>query len=306
MTSNDENISINKEKYRKLLNLDKDIKFIRINHDDAIVAEVYKIEKPGNTFFILKICERPNDYTSEVYFLNNLKKQIQVPYIIKSLPPSQDHQGAILMEYLSGHLLKPALLTRDLAFDLGRSLATIHSNKTDGFGYLNKQTELVPTPVLHFKEKFLEGIDECKNHLPYELVEKCCSYFYKSLHFLEKVDGPCFIHRDFRPGNIIIENKRLCGIIDWSSARAGFAEDDFCSIEHGEWKDFNHCKSFFLEGYSSIRNIPNYHQVMPLLRLSRAIAVIGFTIKRNTWNTTNRKLYQLNRQFVDNFFKDAI
>ena len=42
---------------------------------------------------------------------------------------------------------------------------------------------------------------------------------------------------------------------------------------------------------------------MPLLRLNRAIAVIGFTVKRNTWNTTDSRLYQFNRKFVDNFFE---
>ena len=91
-----------------------------------------------------------------------------------------------------------------------------------------------------------------------------------------------------------------------SSARASFAEDDFCAIEHGEWGDFNRCKPCFLAGYSSIRKVPDYHQVMPLLRLNRAIAVIGFTVKRNTWHTTDARPYQFNRQFLDYFFDDAI
>jgi aminoglycoside phosphotransferase (APT) family kinase protein len=206
------------------------------------------------------------------------------------------------MEYLSGHLLKPSLITREIAFEIGKSLAIIHNNKTNGFGFLNKNLELISEPTSYFKDKFLESIDECKNHLPNVLITKCSNYFDKSLYLLEKVDGPCIIHRDFRPGNILVENNHLSGIIDWSSARAGFAEDDFCSIEHGEWEDFNNCKSNFLEGYSSIRNVPDYHKLIPLLRLSRAIAVIGFTVKRNTWNTTDSKLYQFNRNFLDNFF----
>lgn len=45
---------------------------------------------------------------------------------------------------------------------------------------------------------------------------------------------------------------------------------------------------------------------MPLLRLNRAIAVIGFTVKRNTWNATNSRSYQFNRKFVDNFFEGVV
>lgn len=291
------------EKYRALLALDNGLRFSKIDHDDAMVADVYKVESLEKPCFILKICDRPNDYTSEVYFLSHFEKQIQVPAIIKTLPPSQENHGAILMEYLSGCLLKPSLITKEIAFQLGKSLAIIHSNKTDGFGYLNRDAELVSEPTSHFKDKFLEGIDECKNHLPADLIVKLCNYFDKTLHLIAKSDGPCIIHRDFRPGNIIVENNRLCGIIDWSSARASFAEDDFCSIEHGEWGDFNHHKENFLEGYSSIRKIPEYNKLMPLLRLNRAIAVIGFTVKRNTWNTTDSRPYQFNRKFVDNFFE---
>ena len=296
-------MTLDLKKYQKLLELDEGAQFIKIDHADAMVADVYKIERRNKLPLILKICERLNDYTSEVYFLKYFSKQIPVPSIINTLSPNKENYGAILMECLPGNLLIPELITKEIAFELGKSLAIIHNNKADGFGYLNREVELLSDPMFHFKEKFQEGIDECKNHLPVDLIAECCGYFNASLSLLEKADGPCVIHRDFRPGNIIVENNKLRGIIDWSSARASFAEDDFCSIEHGEWGDFNGYKNYFLEGYSSIRTVPDYHQVIPLLRLNRAIAVIGFTVKRGTWNTANTRPYQLNRNFIDNFFR---
>jgi len=62
-------------------------------------------------------------------------------------------------------------------------------------------------------------------------------------------------------------------------------------------------KTRFLEGYSTIRPVPSYQQLMPLLCLNKAIASIGFTVKRGTWKDTNKNMYQFNRHFLETFLK---
>lgn len=292
---------INTQKYQELLSLNEDALFIKIDHDEGMVATVYKILEQNSRPCILKVCESPFDYANEVYFLGYFSKQISVPKIISTVPPGEENFGAVLMEYLPGDLLTPHAITKEIAFEIGKSLAIIHENKTNGFGYLNRNLELSPDHILHFKAKFEEGIDECKGHLPKDTILKSLNYFNDSLKLLEQVDGPCIIHRDFRPGNIIIHQNTLRGIIDWSSVRSGFAEDDFCSIEHGEWGNFNGYKNVFLDGYRSVRTVPSYNAVIPLLRLNRAIAVIGFTVKRNTWSNIHARPYKFNRKYIDMF-----
>lgn len=144
---------------------------------------------------------------------------------------------------------------------------------------------------------------KCRSHLPQQLIEQCCLYYDKNLNLLTSVDGPCIIHRDFRAGNVIIDNGEIRGIIDWSSGRSSFAEDDFCPMEHGEWPSNPTRKKAFLSGYASIRPVPDYHIIMPFLRLNRAIATIGFTVKRGTWECSNARVYQFNRKFLELFFK---
>ncbi len=41
------------------------------------------------------------------------------------------------------------------------------------------------------------------------------------------MDGTCVVHRDYRPGNLIVHDGKLQGIIDWTGARTSFAEEDF-------------------------------------------------------------------------------
>ncbi|CDZ81240.1 hypothetical protein BN1013_01775 [Candidatus Rubidus massiliensis] len=78
-------------------------------------------------------------------------------------------------------------------------------------------------------------------------------------------------------------------------------EQDFCAIEHFKCAPHSKYKKILLEGYSSIRPVPNYQLIMPLLQLGRALAVIGYTFKSKTWDNSNSDLYTSSRQFLDLF-----
>ena len=270
--------------------------FSRIDHDDAMVAIVYKVTLPGSEPLILKICTRAKDYRCELYFLNYFAGTLPVPHMVRSLPPEGDIPGAILMECLPGSPLKRAELSNQLAYEMGTLLARIHLDSAAGYGDLTRPHDLSPDPRVYFTLKFEEEFAECSHHLPPALLKRCSRYYDMHLDLLVAADGPCIIHRDFRPGNVMAHQGKLQGIIDWSSARASFAQEDFCSLEHGDWQAH---KSSFLAGYKSVRPVPDYSAMMPLLRLSKAFGVIGFTVKQGTWNKSHARLYKLNRQFLD-------
>ncbi len=286
--------------YKKRLNL-QDAIFSLIDHDDAMVGVVYKITRASDKPLILKIYSRPNDYLREIFFLKYFADILPVPHIIQIVPPEAEIEGAILMECLTGTLLSDADFKDSLANEIGSLLARIHLNRVAGYGDLTEPNDINLDPCTHFRLKFEEGLDECKDHLPKAMLTEFRRYYNDHLNLFEAVDGPCIIHRDFRPGNLIVDNEILQGIIDWSSARAGFAEEDFCSLEHEKWTGYSSSKQAFLKGYASIRPVPDYRAIMPLLRLSKAIATIGFTVKRETWNNCHKRVYLFNRQYLDTF-----
>lgn len=287
--------------YAREFNLDSP-KFVRINHNDAIIAQVYQVLLPRQpSRFILKVCPQVEDYFREVFFLKKLYGSLRVPQIISKYDPSDGHFGAVLMQELAGELLKRDDWSDDLAFEIGCALAHIHDHQAEMYGDLANQKALIKSPNQYFNEKFEEELKECRGHLPESLIEKCASYLSKFQTHLANVDGPCLVHRDFRPGNILVYTGKLQGIIDWSGARAGFAEQDFCSLEHFQWIPSMEYKKVFLKGYSSIRPVPNYERLMPLLQVGRALAVIGYTVKSDTWNNRNASLYAFNRDFLEKF-----
>ena len=285
--------------YRRKLNIPHAV-FTHIDHEDAMVAAVFKILQLGRRDLILKVCSRKEDFLRESYFLNLFAGKLPVPKLIQLIEPEKALDAAVLMECVQGNLLQPGTITEDLAKEIGSLLARIHLEPAEGYGDLTDSTSLSDDPRLPFTMKFEEGLEECQGHLPNSLLEICRKHFDKDIHLLTSTDGPCVIHRDFRPGNLIASNGKIEGIIDWSSGRGGFAEEDFCSLEFGGWPAS--CKAAFIEGYASIRKVPNYIQIMPLLRLNKAVAAVGFTIKRGTWESKNSKLYQSNLYYLQSLF----
>lgn len=268
----------------------------RVDHEDALVAIVYKVTEPNGDASIIKICERKNDYYRELHFLNLFAKIISVPKVLGSAPPGEGTHGAIWMQYLPGRLVTSSDNTESLCYELGRTLATIHNERVSGYGD-PLVGNLEKSPHIYFTFKFEEGLDECKNHFPSKLLKACHEYHIAHLDLLSDVDGPCIVHRDFRPGNIIVKDGSLQGVIDWAGARYSFAEEDFCSLMHPNWLASS--RDAFTKGYQLIRSVPNYEPLIPLLRLNKAIATIGFTVKRGTWKTKDSRIYQYNMHFLE-------
>ena len=289
---------MNLDTYRRVLNLQQG-RFSHVDHDDAMVATVFKVTQPDGAVFILKICSRPEDYLREAHFLNHFAGRLPTPRIIQLVRPDTGLHGAILMECFPGRLIQLADLNDELMYQIGSLLARIHFDRVKGYGDLTLPNRLSSDPRAPFTMKFEEGMEECRGHLPDVLIDRCRRYYDRHVDLLAEADGPRIIHRDFRPGNFLIDAGKLQGIIDWSSARGGCAEEDFCPLELGEWSNDPSCRNSFLAGYASIRKVPPYEHIMPLMRLNRAIGAIGFTVKRGIWESKGARIYQFNRQFLE-------
>jgi len=265
-----------------------------------MVAVVYKILRPLKPPLILKLCPDEQDYRRELYFLRLLSCSLPVPAIVDAVEPTPETPGAILLECLQGRLVQPDDWSTHLSYEVGSVLARLHLNRTGAYGDPTKPQTLFSGASDYFEEKFNEELHECESHLSKPLINKCQRYLASHRYLLDRVDGPCSIHRDFRPGNMMVCDGKLQGIIDWAGARPGFAEHDFGSMEHGQWPNPPEYKKALLEGYASVRPVPDYEEIMPLLQIGRALAVIGFCVKSNTWEKENSKLYESNRHFLEN------
>lgn len=77
--------------YKQLLDL-QDSRFFLIEHEDAMVAVVYKVTTTSGKEYILKICSRHGDYLRESHFLKLFESKIPVPRIIQLVEPLSSRQ----------------------------------------------------------------------------------------------------------------------------------------------------------------------------------------------------------------------
>ena len=128
--------------YKNQLHL-SEAHFVHIDHEDAMVATVFKITQPDGEQLILKVCSRTEDYLREAYFLHHFAGKLPVPRIIQLVQPEMGMHGAILMEYLPGKLLKTAdlnsKLTRKQLLPKGRSFTVCQGQQYAG-GLLRQLT----------------------------------------------------------------------------------------------------------------------------------------------------------------------
>lgn len=293
--------------YHHYLQLSPKARWSKIQHNHAISsAQVYQIQQDHQENTILKIYPHEQAFENERLFLNTFKEKITIPKLIQAIPAQKNMLPAIYMQALAGDLLSEDTINPEIALSIGQSLGTIHSHTTTGYGYLNQKNQWQSDVQTYIQNKFNESINECAGYFHPETIKDIHHYFTKHRHNLEAVDGPCMIHRDFRPGNILIGDDKLSGIIDWASARSGFAEEDWYSIEQNEWQSIKMHWDCFLKGYQKIRPIPPYQTMMPILSVYRSTAILGFLIQRDTHLTTDQKLFQKHKRIIEHLIQKTL
>ena len=275
-----------------------------IAHEDSLSSQVYRVLPAQGSTCILKLCYNTTRYRKEKYYLKELLGVIPVPEVLHTVDPEEGFHGALILEEIKGDLLKAKTLTDAEAFQLGEILARLHSVPVESYGDLSlpKAKRKGKSPLEMMQRYFDGSLSECKHVVEKKLLDQCTDYVEKHLSVLLNAQGPCIVHRDYRPGNVLAQGGTVRAIIDFELALGSFAEEDFAQMERLAWEDHPHSRIPFHEGYASIRPLPEaLHEILPLLNLLKALGAVGFTWERGTWKTDHAHIYTNNLIFIEKF-----
>ena len=103
----------------------------------------------------------------------------------------------------------------------------------------------------------------CVGVMPLELFQGTLDCYAKLYASLPEPDGPCWVHFDYRPGNVLVQGTRITGLIDFESSRGGSADLDFIKVKNRVWDVCPGTKEAFLNGYTSVRPLPDIESTLP-------------------------------------------
>ena len=200
------------------------------------------------------------DYNSETFLLSELKGRP----LSKNDPPNISYQVGVLHAKL--HNVQPE---KD----------TVYSGIKNEFPHWNT-----------FVEQMFEGFKEnVKSAIDKDLYHKSILKFEQMKNNLPEPDGPCFIHMDFRPANIIVDEDTVTGVIDFESVRFGSSEIDFTKIYRDYLRFDADVFAAYKEGYRSVRPLIDLSLVLPFYEFTNAFMSIGWCVKRGI--TENQSFY---------------
>ncbi|MEK4003196.1 phosphotransferase family protein [Paenibacillus sp. FSL H3-0333] len=243
---------------------------------DSFSSEVYKLTLAGGENVYVKVPFNKDKLVREFKILEALKGVIPVPEVLDIWYGDDTMTGALLLSAIQGTPCTGEL-DEQLSYQIGMYLAMLHEVTTPGYGYhvASGFKDLDPNDWrIYIRSNFEKWEEPCKEILDPTLVEKCMLHFDELFSALPDPDGPCMVHMDYRPGNILVNGNRVAGIIDFESARGGSSEVDFTKVNRYLWEVDSGTKRPFMEGYQSIRPILDLERVLPLYDLYDAFASI--------------------------------
>lgn len=247
--------------------------------EDSHSSTVYKCSLVNGENIYLKIPFTKLKYQREFEAYGILKGHVNIPEMLDYWSGNEECPGAFLLSELKGKTLTTHVSPK-VAFQVGVLHASLHSvQPTDQLELSGIKNEFPNWS--HFVERqFLSFAEDVKDVLDKNLFDRALKRFAEMKEQLPPPDGPSFVHMDFRPANIIIQEDGVSGVIDFESVRFGATEMDFTKL----YRDFLSRDVAFYQayqkGYTSIRPLIDLEAVLPFYRFTDAFNSIGWCKRR--------------------------
>ena len=264
-----------------------------------------------NNGIVLRIKKDSRDFKfeKEKFLFDLLKKKtdLPIPKVIdldtsKKIIP----QDYILLEKLPGELLKKSFTKlshnqeRKLAFELGLSLAKIHSIHFKNVGHF-KPDKLVKDISW---SKFVWGIytDSLKSikkgkFLDENLVRRIESFIEDNKNLLGVKFKPSLIHSDYNGGNILIHNGKITGIFDMEWSYSGHTEYELSAMNLKLIRTISPYREDFFRGYASkIKRRKDHEQFESFYGIIYWMSIICWIYDENAKISPKKYIDEIKRQ----------
>lgn len=247
--------------------------------EDSHSSTVYKCNLINGENIFLKIPYTKLKCQRELEAYEILKDRVSIPKLLDYWSGDEECPGAFLLSELKGQPLTNKQ-SPTVAFQIGALHASMHQIQPPTTIQLTGIQDEFPDWSNFVERQFYSFAEDVRDVLDESLFRQAIEKFENMKPQLPPSDGPSFIHMDFRPANIIVDEDKVSGMIDFESVRFGSTEIDFTKLYRDFLSlDFSLYQSY-QEGYNTIRPLIDLELVLPFYQFTDAFNSIGWCKRR--------------------------
>ncbi|MBE1556760.1 phosphotransferase family protein [Sporosarcina limicola] len=269
---------------------------------ESFGSTVYKIKLIDHRTVYIKIPYSKAKLELEYTVLERLQHELPVPQVLDYWEGNEDITGALLLSAIRGVPIT-GKVDAVLAYDIGVHHAKLHAIVPNEQDFKSAVSNVYGQWSEFIQRHFYSFAEDVKEVIDPRLFEQALQHFDCHLKLLPSPDGPSFIHMDFRPGNILVHENQVAGIIDFESVRIGANEMDFTKVNRDIFMEYPGTMEAYQQGYESIRSLIDLQEVLPFYRFTDAFISIGWCKRRGI--EKHQKFLQENLAYLNAVFTNA-
>lgn len=249
---------------------------------ESYSSQVFVLSLARGEKAVLKIPYNRTKFKRELNTLTMLEDVLPVPRVLDCWEGDGETPPALLLSFLDGEPIQ-GQIDKDLAWQMGHLLGSMHTIPMPEYSLVSQEKSdwkrsleiMVSAWIGETKGLFSEK--ESKD------IEQQCKTL---LDRLPSPQGPVLIHMDYRPGNILIHNGKIRGLIDFESSRGGEVEIDFSKIKVEVWEQYQGTKETFLAGYGNTGVQHRWEETQDFYDYFMALGAVAWSLRRDQRKAT--------------------
>lgn len=193
----------------------------RLPISESFSSAVLSFVADDDRHYVLKRHWARNKAEREASALRALAAHPEFPALLAT----SEHDGTITL-LIEGLDATPwanvAETPRELLRYLGRAMALLHQSKAESFDGMESWHAL----LIGNADRYVDSIGTDDR----ELAERARALLSSHLFEVPASEEPCLVHFDLRPGNVLVRDGHLVGIIDFEACRGGHPSMDFFKL----------------------------------------------------------------------------
>ncbi|WP_342527169.1 aminoglycoside phosphotransferase family protein [Chryseomicrobium sp. FSL W7-1435] len=266
---------------------------------DSFSSTVYKCKLMNGEEVYLKIPFSKVKFDRERDAYKVLAGHVEIPKLLEVWEEDEDMPGAFLLSALPGQTLT-GTPSRKLGYEVGVYHARLHEVQPG-----NPPVDGIDNEFSNWRDfvdrMFYGFAEDTKELISPQALEQSLKKYEQMKSDLPPLDGPSFLHMDFRPANIVVQGNAVTGSIDFESVRFGATEIDFTKLYRDYLQHDENVFEAYQQGYRSVRPLIDLEAVLPYYRFTDAFNSIGWCQRRGI--EKNRAFLEQNQQLLLKFLR---